>query len=240
MRRRLPSYLLSQIGSLGPVDLIIEGSGTACRQPRSRSLAVMGRAAPKSSSRPASGADGALLRREPARSARSPARLVQLFEELFFFLGTLAPGLPSLGAPRLPLPPVRDEEYEQLAAFRYALRRFLSFSEQAARQAGVTPQQYLALLAVRGFPGRRQVTISELAERLKIRHHSAVGLVNRLVSQGLMVRTPNTDDRRQVFAALTPRGAELLDRLAAAHRDQLRRIEPELTAALERLAHSGG
>lgn len=134
--------------------------------------------------------------------------------------------------------PVSDEEYEQLAAFRYALRRFLSFSEGAAREAGVTPQQYVALVTVRGFPGRRQVTISELAERLKIRHHSAVGLVNRLVSQGLLVRTPSTGDRRQVFATLTPRGAELLDRLAAAHRDQLRRIGPELTAALERLAHS--
>ncbi len=122
-----------------------------------------------------------------------------------------------------------------LAAFRYALRRFLSFSEEEARTAGITPQQYQALLMVRGSPGRDQLTISELAERLKIQHHSAVGLVNRLVAQGLMVRRPGTHDRRKVYAALTSRGANLLEQLAAMHIDQLRRLWPDLQPALERL-----
>jgi DNA-binding MarR family transcriptional regulator len=131
---------------------------------------------------------------------------------------------------------VSDEEYEMLASFRYAVRRFVSFSEEAARRTGLTPQQYQALLAIRGFPGRDQLTISELAERLKVRHHSVVGLVNRLASQGLIVRRPGVLDRRQVYVALTPRGAELLEKLAAAHRDQLKRIGPEIHVVLQRLA----
>lgn len=126
-------------------------------------------------------------------------------------------------------------DYQALAAFRYALRQFLRFSEEAARRAGVTPQQYLAMIAVRGFPGRDRLTVSELAERLQIRHHSAVGLIDRMVSQGLMVRQPGGADRRQVFVSLTPRGAELLEPLAAAHRDQLQRIGGDLRQILDRL-----
>ena len=127
------------------------------------------------------------------------------------------------------------EEYQALAEFRYALRRFLHFSEEAARRAGITPQQYLALLAVRGFPGRERATVSELAERLKVRHHSAVGLIDRMVSQGFMVRHPGGADRRQVFVSLTERGAEVLEPLAATHRDQLQRIGGDLRQILERL-----
>jgi DNA-binding MarR family transcriptional regulator len=133
------------------------------------------------------------------------------------------------------VPPMREEDYEILAAFRYSLRQFLHFSEEAARRAGVTPQQYLTLLAVRGFPGRDRVTVSELAERLQIRHHSTVGLIDRLVSQGLMVREAGNDDRRQVFVALTSLGAELLEPLAVAHRDQLQRLSPEMRQILARL-----
>jgi DNA-binding MarR family transcriptional regulator len=132
-------------------------------------------------------------------------------------------------------PPMSDADYQALAAFRYALRQFLQFSEEAARRAGVTPQQYLAMIAVRGFPGRDRVSVSELAERLRIRHHSAVGLIDRMVTQGLMVRQPGGDDRRQVFVTLTERGAELLEPLAAAHRDQLQRIGGDLRQILERL-----
>jgi DNA-binding MarR family transcriptional regulator len=128
-----------------------------------------------------------------------------------------------------------EAEYGALAAFRYSLRQFLRFSEEAARRAGITPQQYLALIAVRGFPGRDRVTVSELAERLQIRHHSAVGLIDRMVSQGLMVRQPDDDDRRQVFVSLTPRGAELLEPLAAAHRDQLQRLSADMRTILEHL-----
>jgi DNA-binding MarR family transcriptional regulator len=131
--------------------------------------------------------------------------------------------------------PMSDEDYQALAAFRYALRQFLQFSEEAARRAGVTPQQYLAMIAVRGFPGRDRVSVSELAERLQVRHHSAVGLIDRMEAQGLMVRQPGGDDRRQVFVTLTARGAELLEPLAAAHRDQLQRIGGDLRQILERL-----
>jgi len=127
------------------------------------------------------------------------------------------------------------DDYQALAAFRYALRQFLRFSEEAARKAGVTPQQYLAMIAVRGFPGRDRLTVSELAERLQIRHHSAVGLIDRMVAQGLMVRQPGGADRRQVFVSLTQRGEELLEPLAAAHRDQLQRIGGDLRQILERL-----
>jgi DNA-binding MarR family transcriptional regulator len=132
-------------------------------------------------------------------------------------------------------PLMSADDYQALAAFRYALRQFLHFSEEAARRAGVTPQQYLAMIAVRGFPGRDRLTVSELAERLQIRHHSAVGLIDRMVSQGLMVRHPGGADRRQVFVSLTARGAEVLEPLAAAHRDQLQRIGGDLRQILERL-----
>jgi DNA-binding MarR family transcriptional regulator len=132
-------------------------------------------------------------------------------------------------------PRMSDEDYEALAAFRYSLRQFLRFSEEVARRAGVTPQQYLAMIAVRGFPGRDRLTVSEFAERLQIRHHSAVGLIDRMVAQGLMVRQPGPGDRRRVFVTLTPHGAEVLEPLAAAHRDQLHRIGGDLRQILDRL-----
>jgi DNA-binding MarR family transcriptional regulator len=130
---------------------------------------------------------------------------------------------------------VSDEEYRILADFRYALRRFLSFSEQAARHAGITTHQYQVLLAIRGFPGRERLTVSELADQLKLRHHSTVGMIDRLASQDLLVRLPGMSDRRQVYVSLTARGSELLERLAAVHRDELRRIGAELRGPLARL-----
>ena len=126
-------------------------------------------------------------------------------------------------------------EYELLASFRYALRQFLRFSEEAARAAGIEPQQHQALLAVKGFPARDWVTISELAERLQIRHHSAVGLVNRLVAQGLLARMPALADRRQVHVTLTEQGATLLAQLSAVHKEELWRLGPELSLLLSRL-----
>ena len=126
-------------------------------------------------------------------------------------------------------------EYELLAAIRYALRRFLRFSEDAARGVGLQPQQHQALLAVKGFPGRDWVTIGELAERLQIHHHSAVGLVNRLVAQGLMERTPATADRRQVHVTLSGQGLALLERLSTVHKAELKEFGPELTLLLARL-----
>jgi DNA-binding MarR family transcriptional regulator len=131
--------------------------------------------------------------------------------------------------------PINKEEYEKLAAFRYALRRFMRFSERAAQDAGITPQQHQALLAIKGFPGRDTMSVSELAEWLQLRHHSAVELVNRLEAQGFVTRTPATDDRRQVNVSLTRQGEEMLAALSAAHRAELRQIGPELNALLTQL-----
>jgi DNA-binding MarR family transcriptional regulator len=125
------------------------------------------------------------------------------------------------------------KEYESLSAFRYALRRFLRFSEEAAEAVGLTPRQHQALLAIKGFPGREHVTNGELAERLQVRHHSVVGLVNRLEAQGLIVREQGDSDRREVYVTLTERGSELLERLAAAHQEELLQIAPQLGAILE-------
>jgi DNA-binding MarR family transcriptional regulator len=127
-------------------------------------------------------------------------------------------------------------EYELLASFRYALRQFLHFSEEAARAVGLEPQQHQALLAVKGFPGRDWVTVGELAEQLQIRHHSAVGLVNRMETNGWLVRMPASEDRRQVHVALTPQGAALLEQLAAIHKEELRRLGPQLHLLLARLS----
>ena len=132
--------------------------------------------------------------------------------------------------------PISKEEYETLAAFRYALRQFLRFSEEAATGIGLPPQQYQALLAIKGFPGRDYVTIGELAERLQIRHHSAVELVDRLVDQELAIRERERGrDRRSVYVRPTTKGLAVLQQLAATHREELRRIGPELRALLERL-----
>jgi DNA-binding MarR family transcriptional regulator len=130
---------------------------------------------------------------------------------------------------------VTQAEYETLAAFRYALRRFLHFSEKEAKAAGVTPQQHQALLAIKGFPGRERVTIGEFAERLQLRHHSAVGLVDRLVAKKLALRLKSEGDSRQVFVRLAERGEKVLEKLSAAHRQQLKQIGPELARALSRL-----
>jgi DNA-binding MarR family transcriptional regulator len=132
--------------------------------------------------------------------------------------------------------PLSRPQYETLAAFRYALRKFMHFSEQAALAAGVAPQQHQALLAIKGFPGRDRVTVGELAERLQLRHHSAVGLVDRLVVEKLVARVLSAQDRRRVFVQLTRRGEQVLERLSSAHREQLKRMAPELNLRLRQLA----
>ena len=115
-------------------------------------------------------------------------------------------------------------DYETLAAFRYALRRFIHFSEGAANAAAITPQQHQALLAIKGFPARDKITVGELAERLQLRHHSAVGLADRLMVEKLVTRLPSAEDRRQVLLQLTRRGEEVLEKLSAVHREELKRI----------------
>ncbi|HVY69429.1 MAG TPA: MarR family transcriptional regulator [Verrucomicrobiae bacterium] len=132
-------------------------------------------------------------------------------------------------------PKITKAQYESLAEWRYALRQFLHFSEEAARAAGVTPQQHQALLAIRGFPGRDKVTVGELSERLQVRHHSAVGLANRLVMERLVARTHDEKDRRQVYLELTPRGEMVLEQLSTAHREQLRRIGPRINSLLRKM-----
>lgn len=126
-------------------------------------------------------------------------------------------------------------QYETLAAFRYALRQFIRFSEEAAQAAGVTPQQHQALLAIKGFPKRDSVTVGELAERLQLRHHSAVGLIDRLVAEKLVSRATSPEDRRRVLIRLTSRGENVLEKLTAVHRKQLNRIGPEISELLKRL-----
>lgn len=128
------------------------------------------------------------------------------------------------------------EEYESLAEFRYGLRAFLHFSEEAAQEVGLTPQQHQALLAIKGFPGRDRITIGELAERLRLRHHSTVGLINRLVAEKLVMRRPSPEDGRQVLIALTSHGEKILEQLSAVHRDQLKIIGPELADLIRRLS----
>jgi DNA-binding MarR family transcriptional regulator len=128
-------------------------------------------------------------------------------------------------------------DYQTLADFRYALRHYLRFSQNAVETAGLTLQQHQALLSIIGYPGREQVTVSELAERLQIKHHSAVGLVNRLEDQGLVERKQNPDDRRQVLIWLTQKGVDVLESLASLHREELRHLGPELCVLLEQISN---
>ena len=128
------------------------------------------------------------------------------------------------------------EDYELLAQFRWSLRQFLRFSECAAREAGLTPQQHQALLAIKGFGGQQPILIGELADRLQILHHSAVGLADRLGREGYVKRLTDENDRRRVHLVLTPRGETILETLSAAHRDQLSAASPSLMRILKRLS----
>jgi DNA-binding MarR family transcriptional regulator len=130
---------------------------------------------------------------------------------------------------------LKKSEYEALAAFRYELRKFMHFSETAAQAAGITPQQHQALLAIKGFPGRDRITVGELAERLQLRHHSVVGLIDRLVLEGLVARVQSASDRRQVLVCLSRQGEKMLEKLSHIHRTQLKRLGPELNSLIERL-----
>jgi DNA-binding MarR family transcriptional regulator len=123
---------------------------------------------------------------------------------------------------------LRTRDYAQLAAFRFALRQFLRFSEQAAAQTGLTGQHYQTMLVLRACPPGKRLSINELAAQLLIKHNSAVGLVDRLVAERLVARRPSTTDRRKVELSLTARGVALLAKLAAAHRHELQHVAPVL------------
>jgi len=146
----------------------------------------------------------------------------------------------SIAVPRSPKSRSRlaKADFELLAEFRYTLRRFLGFSEAAALRQGVTPQQYQALLAIEGYPGRNWVSISELAGQMHIAPHSAVGLVDRMSALGLVRRTPSREDRRRVHVTLTPRGLRVLEKLYRTHRAELAKIGPQLGRLLRRAAES--
>lgn len=116
------------------------------------------------------------------------------------------------------------EIIQDLAWFRYNLRRFFRFSEKAARACGVTPQQHQLMLGVAGFTSETTVTISELAEFLQERNNSVVGLVERAVQSGLVRRASGPTDRRQVLVSLTPRGEAILGRLSALHHQEVERV----------------
>jgi DNA-binding MarR family transcriptional regulator len=128
-------------------------------------------------------------------------------------------------------------DYESLAALRYQIRRFVRFSEQASRVAGVEPRQHQLMLALKGLPEKVRPRIGELAERLQIRHHSAVELVNRLASVGYVRRHRVGEDRREVWLSLTPKGEKMLRELSLHHREELRLHGPSLIKALRRAIH---
>ena len=123
-------------------------------------------------------------------------------------------------------------DYQELAEFRYQLRHFLHFSETRAREHGIEPHQHQALLALKGLPTGTQPTIGELANRLELRHHTTVELVNRLESSGFVKRQPDPTDRRQILLHLTAQGTAKLRSLTVAHRDELRVKGPELAKSL--------
>lgn len=130
-------------------------------------------------------------------------------------------------------PGTKAIDYSALADFRYEIRRFLNFSEAAARAAGIEPHQHQALLAIKGRRPGFETTVGVLAERLLIRHHSAVELSRRLEVRGWIRRSRNAADRREVQLALTARGEKLLARLSVPHRNELRTAEPRLIRALQ-------
>jgi DNA-binding MarR family transcriptional regulator len=129
-----------------------------------------------------------------------------------------------------------DADYQRLLRFRISLRRFLHWSEEQAERAGLTPAQHQLLLAIRGHAGPAGPTIGEAAGYLLLRHHSAVGLVDRAEKAGLVERLEDGGDRRIVRLRLTPLGARLLQQLTATHLEEIQRLTPriqELSQGLE-------
>jgi DNA-binding MarR family transcriptional regulator len=122
--------------------------------------------------------------------------------------------------------------YRSLAEFRHQIRKFLRYSEDAARAHDIEPQQHQLLLAIKGLPTGRSATIRELADRLQIRHHSTVELINRLAERGAVVREPSAEDRREVIVSLTSAGERTLRTLSVEHHTELRKTGPELMNAL--------
>jgi DNA-binding MarR family transcriptional regulator len=134
---------------------------------------------------------------------------------------------------------VRQTDYEALAEFRYELRRYVRFSEDAAREAGLEPQQHQLLLTLKGLPRGTEPTVRTVAERLQLQHQSTVGLIDRSEERGLVRRRRGADDRRTVLVELTPEGDRILATLSRAHREELTSAAPALIRALYRLVADG-
>ena|SRR5437870_3447883 len=125
--------------------------------------------------------------------------------------------------------------FKAMAELRYQIRRFLRFSENVARQARIEPQQHQLLMAVKGLPDGAKPTISVLAERMQLQHHSTVELIDRLVDRGFLCRLRATDDRRQVLIKLTHDGEEFLEKLALHHLHELQSVGPKFVQVLQSL-----
>jgi len=132
-------------------------------------------------------------------------------------------------------PDLSEREYEALADLRHQLRRFLAFSEEHARTVGLEPRQHQLLLALRGLPADVLPTVGALAERLLVKHHTVVELIDRLEERELVFRARAPEDRRQVRITITAHGRELLRRLSLAHRDELATAGPAMVVALRRV-----
>jgi DNA-binding MarR family transcriptional regulator len=128
--------------------------------------------------------------------------------------------------------------YRELADFRHEIRRFLNFSERAARAAGIEPHQHQALLAIKGLPAGTNATVGVLAERLQVQHHTAGELTDRLQRKKLLRRLRSQIDQREVFLKLTPRGEQLLRKLSRAHQAELQSAAPKLIVALREIIRS--
>ncbi|MBV9761687.1 MAG: MarR family transcriptional regulator [Acidobacteriaceae bacterium] len=123
-------------------------------------------------------------------------------------------------------------ELRRLAEFRRLIRQFLHFSEEAARQKGIEPQQHQLMLAIKGLPRGIRPTVTALSQQLCLRHHSTVELVNRLVERSAAVRKPGSEDRREMLVELTPHGEHLLQELSFEHLEELQRSGPALSESL--------
>ena len=130
---------------------------------------------------------------------------------------------------------IKEREYSSLAELRYRLRRFLQEGDATARQAGLEPQQYLLLLAIRGLPDGLTATISTLAERLSLRHHSTVELIDRMEARGYIRRVRGKEDRRQVMVSLQPKGEKLLEKVVLQRIVELRSHGRALVEAISSL-----
>lgn len=135
---------------------------------------------------------------------------------------------------------VKTEQYRALAELRHQIRQFLSEGDYSARAVGLEPQQYLVLLMIRGLPEGQAATIRTLAERLTLKHHSAVELVDRLEANGYVRRTRARDDRRNVIVSMLPRGERMLEDVARERINELRSNGHELVRAIDRLLDREG